>query len=319
MSETATVETTPVETPATKPSFADYEAKRRHEIYGGPKPEVSAVVEPVQAVDGQGKESKATESVEAKAVDPDEVEHKSLPPALREELKKLREERKALRAELDGFKRQAQTRTEPAAAAKTEEPAAKPEAKGKPVAPRLTDFKTLDEYEVKQAEHVEAVANWVADERAKVQAKEREQETAAKTNAEIQTAWDKRVEEASKKIPDIREHIEAIGTKVSTGMAHLIRTSEVGPQIVDYLAKHPEEMGRLAGIRTYLDIGREIGKIEALVSKSPEAKTTTRVLPNPPASLGGSTGAPTSVPRELALKKDFRAYEQARNAQLHRR
>lgn len=129
-------------------------------------------------------------------------------------------------------------------------------------APKPDDFATHEEYQAAQTKHV---ARETVREERKKEAAETEQRTAAEKSKQAQQAWSKKIEAAMSKIhdfEDVLEDNELVMEQVkSAPMRQAITESDIGPQIVYHLCKHPDEVTRIAALPVYKQAAA-IAKIE---------------------------------------------------------
>ena len=209
----------------------------------------------------------------------------------------------------------------------------RPETPQKPAEPIVEEPKapTRDQFQSYE-EFLEAKAEFVADRAAqqavkKVSEKERE-EKQTKAKAELFQSFQAKVRQ---KFPDIEERLEPIGhIEMPPGMGDAIAESELGPEILDFLAQNAKECERIAGLSSTA-AAREIGKIEARLEKpaapAPSAngaevpeKPTVPAASTPkqpsaaPAPLkpGGGGGPSDDTPRDTDSIDDWMRKERAR-------
>lgn len=126
---------------------------------------------------------------------------------------------------------------------------------------------------------------------------------------QTQRQWSERQAEATKSIADYKEVVESVdlpNTPATQAFAAAVLESEMGPQVMYYLGKNPQEVERLAALSP-LSAVRELGKIENKLSTPPLAPTrvAAKPLPKPPAVVGGDQG-PVQVDLEKADMRTFR-------------
>lgn len=133
--------------------------------------------------------------------------------------------------------------------------------KAEPIAPtdrpQRASFASQEEFE-------DALTDWKADQR--IAAREAQQADAqAKADMEaVETAYAARIEAAKQEIDDFEEVISASEIKISEVAAMAIKRRKEGPQVLYYLAKHPDEVKKINRMHAidavdYLkDLGREL-------------------------------------------------------------
>lgn len=177
-----------------------------------------------------------------------------------------------------------------------------------------------DDFETHVA-YVKAFTKWELDQRDKdreVKQKEAEAKTAVKTQVET---FQSKVQEFKKDKEDFDDVIEAADDIImSLGVQESILSSDFGPELMYELAKNRDEYERINKL-TPLAAAREIGKIEAKLSKSesseekkPEAKKLTKAPP--PMAPVGSKGAGSSKKSIFDPDLPQAEYERLRREQM---
>jgi len=149
----------------------------------------------------------------------------------------------------------------------------KPEGK-----PKREDYGSYEE-------HVEAVAEWKADQRVQKRleefegksAKKDEETKRAKAQQEFQKRVDSVVELGQKTYPDfdavINEAVEDGVIPLKGALYEAIMDSDMGEKLVYHLAKHPAEAERIQKLSVYGQL-RELGKLEDKLSAKKEQRET---------------------------------------------
>jgi len=195
-------------------------------------------------------------------------------------------------------------------------PVEKPAAAPDPTRPKplLKDFKTLEEYN-------EALTDWKLDQREaarKAEDDKKAQEAAIKTE---QDGWKKREAAVAKAHPDYQETIEAVKTPSGPGvlaMRQALLEEEQGAEILYHLAKHPEELERIAAC-TPARAAVEIGKLAAaLETPNPGTNGKPKITgaPPPPSRLTRPSGQHSDSIDDPAVQRDWKRWARAREAQL---
>lgn len=157
----------------------------------------------------------------------------------------------------------------PSSDAKDAEKPTEPE--GKPKAPKMADFETLEAYEAARDEYADKLTDWKIDQRD--QARERAAQESKQTS-EIQAHFN-RMDAYSAEHADFAELVEdlqAQKARLSPTVDAIVIASENGPAILHELAKDPAEFKRINALGP-LAAAREIGRLEAkLVSTTPSGK-----------------------------------------------
>lgn len=237
-----------------------------------------AKVEPEAPKVEPAKESPKVEAV----VDPeDEVAEKR--PKIARRFSELTGQRDAAKAEMLAEK----TRAE-AAERERDELRAKLNPPPKIETPAIADGKPKPEDFKDAFEYAEALADWKVEER--FAAKEKtEQETKAKTEHEGRVkVWQTRQADFRTATPDYEETINKSTAQVSNQVRDAIVESEMGPQLLYYFGKNPQEAERLRPM-SVIGALRELGKIEA---KLEVAKPAAEVKEEKPAAQISQAAAP---------------------------
>ena len=124
---------------------------------------------------------------------------------------------------------------------------------------------------VDQFESPEAYAEALAEKKAQELIAKRE---AAKVQAEIDEAFQERLEEAKEKYADFDQVAYNPNLPITDAMAETIRASEIGPELAYHLGSNPKEAERIAKLSPFLQ-AKEIGRIEAKLAAEPPVKKTT--------------------------------------------
>lgn len=129
-------------------------------------------------------------------------------------------------------------------------------------------------------EFIERKADYAGRKAAREERAAGDREAGERKAAEQRTAsereFKKRADVVAKEIPDWTETIEsAEDVMISTAMGDCIQESEIGPRILYWLVKNPEESARIAGLSATA-AARAIGKLEATIEagikKAPDLK-----------------------------------------------
>lgn len=218
-----------------------------------------------------------------------------LPPGARKRIDRLTAKLKAAEAERDSL------RPKPAATTTAPAPIGDPE-------PQLKDFETWDKWN-------EARNRWVVrDEQRKVEANQhqaREQETVKQTfDGHLS-----RVEAYTTEHPDFVEKVESLdGFKFASENANrsfqiAIVETDNSPEVLEYLADHPEEMEKfatLSPVKVQLAIGRISAALSPSVSEAPPAPKVPPVsrTPAPTTQVRRSAAAPATRLDDPKLSTD---------------
>jgi hypothetical protein len=217
------------------------------------------------------------------------------------QLEQERAERARLAAELDALRRNPPAAGPGASEAASPAPAA-PAVQADPndPEPREEDFEAYRDF-------VKAQAQWAI----RDAFRQREaQEAQARAMTEAQRAkatWEQRYAEAQKTLPDLPQAIEAMKDReLSPAIARAVIEADRGPEILHYLATHPEECAQLVeDSRTLPPSAAPVMRrlLEAKLSGAPAASsgpaaaTTRKAVPAPIQPVGASP-----VVAELSLE-----------------
>jgi chromosome segregation ATPase len=200
--------------------------------------------------------------------------------AARQEAEREREARQALEARL----RDLESKVNPP---KSEEPDPKPDA---------SQFNDAIEY-------AEALAEWTADKKMRERDQAEMQRKAQEEQSRLRQKFQERLEQAKQELPDYEDMIASSDVAVSQPVTDAIIESDVGPQILYYLAENPDFARGLAekSITSQLRaIGRleaKFEKTEAPKTKEPVAKKSNAPAPINPLKAGGN-------PTDISLDSD---------------
>jgi len=190
------------------------------------------------------------------------------------------------------------------------------EANGKPIAPRMSDFESLEDYEASRDEYQEKLADWKYDQRETTKAKQSAEE---KAKSEFLT----KIQEFQKDHPDFEDTIIKADSKVQTlfHVQEAIRNSDVPAAVMYELAKNTSEIERINKL-TFAQAAIEIGKIEFRLSQEtseeskeveqPKQKITKAPAPIAPIGKGSAPIKKTIFDPDLP----FAEYEKLRREQI---
>ena len=168
---------------------------------------------------------------------------------------------------------------------------------------------------VDQFESPEAYAEALAEKKAQELIAKRE---AAKVQAEIDEAYQERLEEAKEKYADFDQVAYNPNLPITDAMAETIRASEIGPELAYHLGSNPKEAERIAKLSPFLQ-AKEIGRIEAKLAAEPPVKKTTSA-PDPirpvTARVTNSGVTDTTDPRSTKTMSDSEWIEAERRRQI---
>lgn len=113
----------------------------------------------------------------------------------------------------------------------------------------------------------------------------------------VQALWAGKKAEAIKALPDYEEVIEESDAPLSPVMEEAIVTSDIGPNIAYYLAKHPEQATQIHRMKP-IAAAKAIGKIEAVLSTRGGKRVSKAPAPAKP--IGGSGGGAKKNPENMS-------------------
>ena len=143
-------------------------------------------------------------------------------------------------------------------------------------------------------EYAEALAEWSAENALK---QRDEQEAVRKQQAEqekITKSWNKKLDKAKAQYSDFDDVVKSANTVVSNEIRDSILESDVGPQLLYFLASDEDFAKKLTEMPVIKAL-KEIGKLEARIERKEEPKVATAPrskAPEPIKTLsGGKAGA----------------------------
>lgn len=244
-------------------------------------------------------EATGTETAEQKAEGEQEEEgEKKKLGGYQRKLLKLTREQELIAQERDYWRQQALKAT---GDKPPEEKAKPPEGK-----PKADDFDS-------QAEYIEALTDYKVGQSLKADRDAEEQRRLkSQREAEIVT-FRERVDSTRKRYKDFDEVMEDAAVPVSAAMAEAINTSEQGPELAYWLAKHPADAARIAAL-PLVAASRELGKIEATFASEtkPGSPRKQSVSLTPITTVNAPAGATTGG--YVEGKTDYQEFKRLREA-----
>lgn len=260
----------------------------------------------------EGEEVEQTDKPEETETEESEKDKPRRKGGIQKRVDKLTQRVSAAQAEAEYWKREALKN----AAAQKEAPkpdAASPTeaAQGKP---KADDFDTHEAY-------VEALTDWKV---GQAEAKRAERETKSRMETEAQRLdreHAERIQSFRSKHDDFDELLQEGLSDVpaSPALEQVIKSSDVGPELLYELAKDPAEAARIARLPA-MSLAREIGKLEARITskasseKNPEPKKITNA-PKPLTPVNARGGKTEKSPEEMS----YQEFKKWREGQLKTR
>ena len=187
------------------------------------------------------------------------------------------------------------------------EPAVKKVVEGKPDASQFNDA----------FEYAEALAEWSAENALK---QRDEQEAVRKQQAEqekITKSWNKKLDKAKAQYSDFDDVVKSANTVVSNEIRDSILESDVGPQLLYFLASDEDFAKKLTEMPVIKAL-KEIGKLEARFERKEEPKVATAPrskAPEPIKTLsGGKAGADVLIDTNGEFHGTYAQWKAARLA-----
>lgn len=199
-------------------------------------------------------------------------------------------------------------------ALKLQERAKPAEEDQEPVRPTRDSFTDPDAYDTailayadEKAAHTarKQVKEMLAEQQGAVQKQEQERQL-----TEIRESYNVRLEKARGKYADFEEVAQTPDVQVSMPMAHVIMTSEQGPDIQYYLGKNPEEAQRIASFTLKTpeglmpDVSRQLYEMGLLAARiQPVSKPPISNAPPPVKALKPASAVTAKTPDEESMEE----------------
>lgn len=130
--------------------------------------------------------------------------------------------------------------------------------------------------------------------------------------SQVDAAWDTRVQAAEKTYPDFRQVIGgAEDVKISPELMDAMKSSDHGPDLAYYLAKNPDEAGRLVSLSP-VAAAMELGRIASYIEYEKTQKSAEVSKAPPPARV--PSGSTTKSGMKSLSEMSFDEYVKARQA-----
>ena len=185
------------------------------------------------------------------------------------------------------------------------------EQKARIAPPVDSEAPTLEKFGFDPEKYAEAKATYEADKRVKeFQSKQRE-ETQKQFLDRVSASWEEKVAKAEDKYDDFEEKVGKLDPRNPAVLA--IMEADNGADIAHYLGTHVDEAKKIFSLSPSSAI-REIGKLEAKLSSTPEKPKAPSKAPAPVATLSGTSPVASSEPSE---SDDTASWIKKRQRQVH--
>ena len=188
-------------------------------------------------------------------------------------------------------------------------PQEKVEADPKPTPEQFTDM----------YQYAEALAEWTADKKIKEEKAKEAAQRVEQERAKVMETWAGRVNDFRAKTPDFDDLVGSADVVVSNEVRDAIFESDVGPQVLYYLAENPDVARKLQGMSA-IGALRMIGKLEAKFEDSPaptqkEPAVKTSKAPPPIKPIRATANGPvTELDDNRQFHGSYQAWKAARLA-----
>ena len=170
---------------------------------------------------------------------------------------------------------------------------------------------TLEQHGFDPEKYAEAKAAYESDKRVKeFQSKQRD-ESQKQAIERISTDWEVKIAKAEDKYDDFEEKVGKLDPRNPVVMS--IMEADNGADIAYHLGSHPDEAKKIFSLSPASAI-REIGKLEARLSSTPEKPKTASKAPAPVTPLTGTAPVASSLPTEA---DDTANWIKKRQKQVH--
>lgn len=171
-----------------------------------------------------------------------------------------------------------------------------PTAVNEPKKPKQEDFQSWDAFEAAKDDYYEKMADFrshkAIEADRKARAEDQQRREFEETQREARESFDKRLADAKKRNPDIDVAKALKDVQPNQALDMFLAKSEIGPDVLDYLQKHPDEAERLREFDP-IDTVLEAGRIQArLLDQIKGIKVPPKGPPKPPSYVSGQGSAP---------------------------
>ena len=173
-------------------------------------------------------------------------------------------------------------------------------------APRLEDFKDIEEYAAAREKHA-------ADKALKDDQTKRQTEAQKQAQARLVETWEEKAERAEEKYEDWASVVGRL--QPTTPWAMALMHAENGEDVAYHLGKNLKEAARIQELQPIQQI-LEVGRLAAKLAAEPPKPKTPSKAPAPITPLSGAASAATDAPSE---QDDMRTWIRKRNKQLGRK
>ena len=180
--------------------------------------------------------------------------------------------------------------------------------------PKLEDFQTLEAYQ-------EALTDWKLDQRERDRKQADAKAAAEEAVRTEQDTWAKREKAARKAHDDYDDMLDTVQIPAGPGVLaarQAMLEDEHGAELLYFLAKHPKELERIAGLSPASAV-LAIGKLSAKFDVTPateNGKPKITGAPKPPPPSGRPGKIVSDDPSDPDVQKDFKRWAKAREAQI---
>lgn len=262
-------------------------------------PAAPATPPPAAPAEGASTPAQNTADTATATPTPDETKGKTPDPAekrgtsrFERRISRLHREAAEARAERDLLRRQLEE--------------IKPKEAPDPGAPKLENFKDIEEYAA-------AKAKYESQKVLKEHQAKQQNETRQRAYAKLVEEWESKAARGSDKYEDFEEIVGDI--KPTTPWSHAAMEADNAEEVLYYLGKNLKEVERIAALSPTAQI-REIGKIEAKLAATPPKPATPSKAPAPITPLTGA--APVTERSIYEPNLPYEEFKKLRNKQLGR-
>jgi hypothetical protein len=224
-----------------------------------------------------------------------------------DKVSKRAQEAEAKAADLERRLKEYEARVNP------EQQAQKPVAEGKPQASQFNDA----------FEYAEALAEWSAENALKQRDAEEASRKAKEAQEKVLQSWNEKIAKAKADLPDFDAMVQSSSVVVSDEIRDSILESDVGPQLLYFLASDEDfakKLTEMPTVKALREIGKLEAKFEAKEEKPPKAEKKKEIVssskaPEPIRPLsGGKVGADILVDTNGEFHGTYSQWKAARQS-----